>query len=76
MGHLQNRNIIIGVTGGIAAYKIAETIRLLRKSGAAVRVIMSRGAQAFMTPLTLQSLSGNPVHTDLLDETARVSEPR
>ena len=72
MGHLQNRNIIIGVTGGIAAYKIAETIRLLRKSGAAVRVIMSRGSQAFITPLTLQSLSGNPVHTDLLDETAEM----
>ena len=50
MGHLQNRNIIIGVTGGIAAYKIAETIRLLRRAGASVRVIMSRGAQAFMTP--------------------------
>ena len=72
MGHLQNRNIIIGVTGGIAAYKIAETIRLLRKAGAGVRVIMSHGAQAFMTPLTLQSLSGNPVHTDLLDETAEM----
>ncbi len=72
MGHLQNRNIIIGVTGGIAAYKIAETIRLLRRAGASVRVIMSRGAQAFMTPLTLQSLSGHPVHTDLLDETAEM----
>ena len=72
MGHLQNRNIIIGVTGGIAAYKTAETIRLLRRAGATVRVIMSRGAQAFMTPLTLQSLSGHAVHTDLLDETAEM----
>lgn len=72
MGHLQNRNIIIGVTGGIAAYKTAEAIRLLRRAGATVRVIMSRGAQAFMTPLTLQSLSGHAVHTDLLDETAEM----
>lgn len=72
MGHLHNRNIIIGVTGGIAAYKIAELIRLLRGDGAAVRIIMSRGAQAFVTPLTLQSLSGFPVHTELLDETAEM----
>ena len=72
MGHLQNRNIIIGVTGGIAAYKAAEIIRLLRRAGATVRVVMSRGAQAFMTPLTLQSLSGHAVHTDLLDETAEM----
>ena len=72
MGHLQNRNIIIGVTGGIAAYKTAEVIRLLRRAGATVRVVMSRGAQAFMTPLTLQSLSGHAVHTDLLDETAEM----
>lgn len=72
MGHLQNRNIIIGVTGGIAAYKTAETIRLLKRAGATVRVVMSRGAQAFMTPLTLQSLSGHAVHTDLLDETAEM----
>lgn len=72
MGHLHNRNIIIGVTGGIAAYKIAELIRLLRGDGASVRVIMTHGAQAFVTPLTLQSLSGYPVHTELLDETAEM----
>ncbi|EAW41679.1 bifunctional protein [marine gamma proteobacterium HTCC2080] len=72
MGHLHNRNIIIGVTGGIAAYKIAELTRLLRGDGAAVRIIMSRGAQAFITPLTLQSLSGHPIHTELLDETAEM----
>ena len=70
MGHLSNRKIIIGLTGGIAAYKGAEIVRLLRKAGAAVRVIMSRGAQEFITPLTLQALSGNPVHTELLDEAA------
>jgi phosphopantothenoylcysteine decarboxylase/phosphopantothenate--cysteine ligase len=73
MGHLHNRNIIIGVTGGIAAYKIAELIRLLRGDGAAVSIIMSQGAQAFVTPLTLQSLSGFPVHTELLDETAEMA---
>ncbi len=72
MGHLSNRNIIIGVSGGIAAYKAAELVRLLRKSGANVRVVMSRGAQEFITPLTLQALSGLPVHTELLDEAAEL----
>jgi phosphopantothenoylcysteine decarboxylase/phosphopantothenate--cysteine ligase len=72
MGHLSNRNIIIGVSGGIAAYKAAELIRLFRKAGAAVRVIMTRGAQEFITPLTLQALSGQPVHTELLDEEAEL----
>ena len=72
MGHLSNRNIIIGVSGGIAAYKAAELIRLFRKAGASVRVIMSRGAQEFITPLTLQALSGQPVHTELLDEEAEL----
>jgi len=72
MGHLSNRNIIIGVSGGIAAYKAAELIRLFRKEGAAVRVIMTRGAQEFITPLTLQALSGQPVHTELLDEEAEL----
>jgi len=72
MGHLSNRNIIIGVSGGIAAYKAAELIRLFRKEGAAVRVIMTKGAQEFITPLTLQALSGQPVHTELLDEEAEL----
>jgi len=72
MGHLSNRNIIIGVSGGIAAYKAAELIRLFRKAGASVRVIMTRGAQEFITPLTLQALSGQPVHTELLDEEAEL----
>ncbi len=70
MGHLFNRNIIIAVSGGIAAYKAAELVRLLRKQGAEVRVIMTRGACEFITPLTLQALSGQPVHTELLDEAA------
>ena len=70
MAHLFNRNILLGVSGGIAAYKAAELIRLLQGDGANVRVIMTAGAQAFITPLTLQALSGHPVHTELLDEEA------
>ena len=61
---------MLGVTGGIAAYKSAELTRLLVKSGADVRVVMTDGAKAFVTPLTYQALSGNPVHHELLDETA------
>ena len=72
MGHLTNRNIIIGVSGGIAAYKAAELVRLMRREGATVRVVMSRGAHAFITPLSMQALSGNPVHTELLDEDAEM----
>jgi phosphopantothenoylcysteine decarboxylase/phosphopantothenate--cysteine ligase len=70
MGHLNNRNIIIGVTGGIAAYKAAELVRLLRKAGAAVKVVMTRGATEFITPLTLQALSGEAVYSELLNEDA------
>ena len=70
MGHLFNRNVLLGVSGGIAAYKSAELVRQLQEAGASVRVIMTRGAQEFITPLTLQALSGNPVHTALLDEEA------
>lgn len=70
MGHLNNRNIIMGVSGGIAAYKAAEIVRLLRKAGANVKVVMTRGATEFITPLTLQALSGEVVHTELLNEQA------
>ena len=70
MAHLFNRNILVGISGGIAAYKSAELVRLLIKQGAGVRVIMTRGAMEFITPLTLQALSGNPVHTELLDAEA------
>lgn len=62
--------ILLGVTGGIAAYKSAELVRLLKKSGREVRVVMTRGAEAFMTPLTFQALSGEPVRTSLLDPEA------
>lgn len=67
MAHLFNRNVLLGVSGGIAAYKSAELIRQLQERGANVRVIMTRGAQEFITELTLQALSGNPVHTKILD---------
>lgn len=70
---LTNRHILLGVTGGIAAYKAAELIRRLRDAGASVRVVMTDAAQAFITPLTLQALSGNPVHTDLLDPAAEAA---
>jgi phosphopantothenoylcysteine decarboxylase / phosphopantothenate---cysteine ligase len=72
MAHLFNRNILLGVSGGIAAYKSAELIRQLQELGATVRVIMTRGAQEFITPLTLQALSGHPVHTQLLDTEAEL----
>ena len=72
MAHLFNRNVLLGVSGGIAAYKSAELVRLLQDHGASVRVIMTRGAQEFITPLTMQALSGQPVHTELLDEEAEM----
>ena len=70
MGHLRQRRILVAIAGGIAAYKGAELVRLLKKQGADVRVILSRGAREFITPLTMQALSGEPVHTELLDESA------
>ena len=57
----------MGISGGIAAYKAAELVRLFRKNGAEVRVVMTHAACQFITPLTFQALSGNPVHTELLD---------
>ena len=67
---LRNRQILLGISGGIAAYKVAELVRLLVKAEAKVRVVMTPAAQCFITPLTLQALSGNSVHTDLLDPAA------
>jgi phosphopantothenoylcysteine decarboxylase/phosphopantothenate--cysteine ligase len=72
-GNLTHRRILLGVSGGIAAYKSAELIRRLQDMGADVRVVMTRAAQEFITPLTLQALSGNPVHTDLLDPAAEAA---
>lgn len=60
-------NILLAISGGIAAYKSAELVRLLRKQGATVRVVMTHSAMKFVSPLTFQALSGYPVHTELLD---------
>lgn len=73
MQQLTNKRIILGVTGGIAAYKSAELIRLMTKLGADVRVVMTSTACEFITPLTLQALSHNPVHLDLLDASAEAA---
>ncbi|TNF98823.1 MAG: bifunctional phosphopantothenoylcysteine decarboxylase/phosphopantothenate--cysteine ligase CoaBC, partial [Gammaproteobacteria bacterium] len=70
MNNLNGKRILLGITGGIAAYKSAELTRLLVKAGAEVRVVMTRAATEFVAPLTFQALSGNPVRTDLLDESA------
>lgn len=70
MKSLSTRRVLLGITGGIAAYKSAELTRLLVKAGAEVRVVMTQAAMEFITPLTLQALSGNRVHTELLDADA------
>ena len=62
-----NKRILVGVCGGIAAYKSAELVRLLRKQECEVRVVMTQAAMQFVSPLTFQALSGNPVATELLD---------
>lgn len=64
---LRDKTIVLGVCGGIAAYKAIELMRLLTKAGADVHVIMTRAAQEFVTPLTFQTLSSNPVHTELFN---------
>ena len=70
---LTNKRILLGITGGIAAYKSAELTRLLIKAGAEVRVGMTRAATQFITPLTMQALSGQRVHLDLLDSDAEAA---
>lgn len=66
MTELANKRILLGVTGGIAAYKSAELLRRLQDQGASVRVVMTQAATEFITPLTMQALSQHPVHLDLL----------
>ena len=68
MALLSEKKIILGVTGGIAAYKAAELLRLLLRHGAQVRVVMTESATKFVAPLTFQALSGKPVHVHLVDE--------
>jgi len=64
---LQNKTVVLGVSGGIAVYKAVELLRLLTKAGATVHVVITKNAQQFVTPLTFQTLSGNPVHTELFN---------
>jgi len=70
MSTLEGKKVLVGVTGGIAAYKTPELVRRLRDAGAEVRVVMSAGAEAFITPLTLQAVSAHRVRTHLLDPDA------
>jgi len=70
---LQDKKILLGITGGIAAYKTPELVRRLKDHGADVRVVMTEGAKAFITPLTLQAVSGNHVSDSLLDSQAELA---
>lgn len=70
MIRLMNKRVLLGITGSIAAYKSAELVRLLVDAGADVQVVMTEAAQAFITPLTMQTLSGRPVRTELIDAEA------
>ena len=70
---LHGHKVLLGITGGIASYKSATLARRLIDAGAEVRVVMTDGAQAFIRPLTLQALTGQPVHTDLLDPAAEAA---
>jgi phosphopantothenoylcysteine decarboxylase/phosphopantothenate--cysteine ligase len=68
----ENRHVLLGVSGGIAAYKACEVVRRLRDAGAKVRVVLTAGAEHFVTPLTFQALSGQPVRSGLWDEAAEM----
>src|SRR5881397_890927 len=73
---LRGRTVVVGVSGGIAAYKTCELVRWLKQQGAAVVVVMTPAAAEFVTPLTFQTLSGNPVVRDLWgDQAPRVDLP-
>ena len=70
---MNGNRILLGVTGGIAAYKSPELVRRLRERGAQVQVVMTAGAQKFITALSLQAVSGRAVRTDLWDSTAEAA---
>lgn len=70
MSSLNGKQVLLGITGGIAAYKSADLVRRLREAGAEVRVVMTAGATQFVTPLTFAALSGHPVATELFDAEA------
>ena len=69
---IRQKRVVLGITGGIAAYKAAELVRLLIKDGIEVQVVMTEAACGFITPVTMQALSGKPVFTDMWD--ARVAD--
>jgi len=69
----QPLNILLGVTGGIAAYKAADLVRRLKENQFNVRVVMTQGAKSFITPMTMQAVSGNPVHDELFDQQAEAA---
>ncbi|MCC6757994.1 MAG: bifunctional phosphopantothenoylcysteine decarboxylase/phosphopantothenate--cysteine ligase CoaBC [Arenimonas sp.] len=73
MGELNGERVLLGITGGIAAYKCADLVRRLNKAGAEVRVVMTASAERFVTPTTLQALSGHPVRSSLWDEAAEAA---
>ena len=66
---IKDKNILVGVSGGIAAYRVAELVRLLTKQGAKVRCVLTKSACEFITPLTFEALTGEEVHTELFDLT-------
>lgn len=66
--NLRNKKIILGITGGIAAYKACELVRLLKKQSAEVKAIMTKSAMEFIQPLTLRALSGNKVYTQMFEQ--------
>ncbi|HET7756363.1 MAG TPA: bifunctional phosphopantothenoylcysteine decarboxylase/phosphopantothenate--cysteine ligase CoaBC [Steroidobacteraceae bacterium] len=70
---MHGKHIVLGVTGGIAAYKSADLVRRLRERGAEVQVVMTAGARQFVTPLTFQAVSGRPVRSDLWDPAAEAA---
>ncbi len=73
MGSLEGARVLLGVSGGIAAYKAADLVRRLREAGAEVRVVMTAGARRFVTPLTFQALSGHPVRDEIWDPAAEAA---
>jgi len=73
MSNQTNKRVLLGVSGGIAAYKTPDLVRRLRERGHQVRVVMTQAAAQFITPLSLQAVSGQPVHTTLLDEQAEAA---
>ena len=73
MNSLLNKNILLGISGGIAAYKTPDLVRKLKAAGANVRVVMTQSAKAFVSPLSLQAVSANPISDDLLDPAAEAA---